>query len=106
MNPVDAVATLSALAQDHRLAAFRQLVEAGPDGLTVGALREALDLAPATLSAHLNTLRHAGLVIDAREGRSIRVRADFTRMDALIAFLTANCCGGQPCGPQAAARRC
>lgn len=106
MNPMDAVATLAALAQDHRLAAFRRLVEAGPDGLTVGELRAALDLAPATLSAHLNTLRHAGLVIDAREGRSIRIRADFARMDALIAFLTDNCCGGRPCAPQRSTRRC
>jgi DNA-binding transcriptional ArsR family regulator len=99
MDSANAVATLAALAQPLRLAAFRRLVEAGPAGLTVGELREALDLPAATLTAHLNTLRRAGLVADAREGRAIRVRADFPRMDALLAYLTANCCGGAPCTP-------
>jgi DNA-binding transcriptional ArsR family regulator len=99
MNPADAVATLAALAQTHRLAAFRQLVQAGPEGLTVGALREALGVPAATLTAHLNHLRRAGLIGDTREGRAIRVRADFARMDALLAYLTENCCGGAPCPP-------
>lgn len=99
MNSTDAVTTLAALAQPHRLAAFRRLVQAGPDGLTVGVLREGLDLPAATLSAHLNTLRRAGLITDTREGRAIRVRADFARMSALLAYLTENCCGGTPCPP-------
>ena len=64
-------------------------------------LRERLELPPATLSSHLNVLRSAGLVSDAREGRVIRVRADYARMHALIGYLTENCCAGTPCGPDA-----
>jgi DNA-binding transcriptional ArsR family regulator len=93
------VASLRALAHENRLAAFRALVEAGPDGMPVGALRELLQLAPATLTAHLNVLRAAGLVVDRREGRVIRVRADYARMYALIGYLTDNCCGGVSCKP-------
>lgn len=97
MNSDLAVKALSALAHPSRLAAFRQLVQAGDAGLSVGALREALDLPAATLTAHLNQLRAAGLASDEREGRVIRVRADYARMDALIAFLTENCCSGAAC---------
>jgi ArsR family transcriptional regulator len=89
---------LRALGHASRLAAYRALVQAGPDGLAVGALRQNLQLPPATLSAHLNVLRAAGLVIDAREGRVIRLRADYARMNALIGYLTENCCSGEPCG--------
>jgi len=97
----DALSALRALGHEHRLAAFRALVQAGPPGLAVGELRERLDLAPATLTAHLNVLRAAGLVVDEREGRVIRLRADYARMDALIAYLTENCCTGTPCVPSA-----
>jgi ArsR family transcriptional regulator, arsenate/arsenite/antimonite-responsive transcriptional repressor len=97
-----ALDALSALGQISRLAAFRALVEAGPEGMAVGELRERLDLPPATLSAHLNVLRGAGLVIDQRQGRVIRVRADFARMNALIAYLTENCCRGASCDPACA----
>lgn len=97
MNTDTALDALRALGQISRLAAFRALVEAGPDGLAVGALREQLDLPPATLSAHLNVLRAAGLVADKREGRVIRVRADFGQMNALIVYLTENCCAGAGC---------
>jgi DNA-binding transcriptional ArsR family regulator len=93
------VKALSALAHDHRLAAFRALVQAGPGGMAVGELRSALALPAATLTSHLNQLRSAGLVTDEREGRVIRVRADYDRMDALIGFLTENCCGGDACAP-------
>jgi len=106
MNSTDAVTVLTALAQDHRLAAFRALVQAGPGGLTVGQLRETLGVAPATLTAHLNTLRHAALVNDTCEGRSIRVRADFERMNGLLAYLTENCCGGALCAPAAVPNTC
>jgi hypothetical protein len=82
MNQPDAVTALAALAQPHRLAAFRALVQAGRAGLAVGELREA-----------------PGLVLDTREGRSIRVHAAHERMDALLAYLTENCCGGEPCCP-------
>ncbi len=98
-----ALAALRALGHESRLAAFRQLVQAGPGGLSVGELRDRLDLPPATLTAHLNVLRGAGLVADAREGRVIRVRADYARMNALLAYLTENCCAGTAdCGPGAA----
>ncbi len=103
MNQSDAVAALAALAQPHRLAAFRALVQAGHEGLSVGELRETLGLPPATLTGHLNVLRRAGLVHDTREGRSIRVHAALERMDTLLAYLTENCCGGQPCAPRAPA---
>ena len=95
-----ALTALSALSHESRLAAFRRLVQAGPDGLSVGELRERLDLPPATLTAHLNILRAAGLVTDQREGRVIRVRAQYAQMNALLAYLTENCCGGEStCAP-------
>lgn len=99
MNAAQTVKALRALSHDHRLAAYRALVQAGPEGLPVGQLRDALDLPAATLTAHLNQLRAAGLVSDEREGRVIRVRADYDRMNALLGFLTENCCGGRPCPP-------
>ncbi len=99
MNLQQTLAALRALSHAHRLAAFRALVQAGPDGLAVGELRDALGLPPATLTSHLNQLRSAGLVSDEREGRVIRVRADYSAMDALLGFLTDNCCGGAPCAP-------
>lgn len=92
-----ALAALSALSHQHRLAAFRTLVAAGPPGMAVGELRERLVIPAATLTAHLNVLRAAGLVSDLREGRSIRVSASYDRMNALLAYLTENCCGGAPC---------
>lgn len=88
---------LKALGQEHRLHAFRALVQAGPGGLSVGELRTIVDVPPATLTAHLNVLRAAGLVDDEREGRVIRVRANYLRMNALLAYLTENCCAGSGC---------
>ena len=100
METNQALTALSALGQESRLAAFRALVQAGHDGLSVGELRERLDLPPATLTAHLNVLRAAGLVQDQREGRVIRVRAAYAHMDALLGYLTENCCAGAAeCGP-------
>ena len=104
MDTATTLSALRALAHESRLAAFRALVEAGPDGLAVGALRDRLGLPPATLTTHLNVLRAAGLVSDLREGRSIRVRADYGRMDALIAYLTENCCQGAACTPRGKTR--
>ena len=99
METKSALTALSALGHESRLAAFRQLVQAGPDGLSVGELRDRLALPPATLTAHLNILRAAGLVQDEREGRVIRVRADYAQMNALLAYLTENCCAGSSCDP-------
>ena len=89
-----ALASLAALGHESRLRAFRRLVEAGPDGMAVGQLRDDLELPAPTLTAHLNVLRGAGLVTDQREGRVIRVRANYARMNALIDYLTENCCTG------------
>lgn len=97
MDDITALTALKALAQESRLSAFRLLVQAGEPGMAVGDLRDALNIPPATLTAHLNILRGAGLVLDQREGRVIRIRADYARMNALQAFLTENCCQGAAC---------
>jgi DNA-binding transcriptional ArsR family regulator len=106
MSEAVTIAALKALSQPHRLHAFRALVAAGAEGLSVGELRELVGVPPATLSAHLNVLRGAGLVADQREGRTIRVRADFARMEALIDYLTENCCAGTACAPTRNRPRC
>jgi DNA-binding transcriptional ArsR family regulator len=104
MKQTSAVEALKALAHDTRLATYRLLVQAGPGGLAVGEVGERLKLPAPTLTSHLNVLRHAGLVRDAREGRSIRCRADYARMNALLSFLTENCCGSDTssCAPACA----
>ena len=103
MKAAAAVTALNALSHETRLAAFRRLVQAGPGGMPVGELREHLELPAATLSAHLNVLRAADLVRDEREGRVIRVRAHYPQMNALVGYLTENCCvGAVDCGPAAA----
>ncbi|GLQ49936.1 ArsR/SmtB family transcription factor [Dyella flava] len=91
-----ALECLSALAHEHRLNLFRLLVQAGDEGMAVGELVEATGLAGATLTNHLNILRRAGMVTDERRGRVIQCRADYTQMDALLGFLTENCCTGSP----------
>src|SRR5271170_1826143 len=104
MESSDAVAALSALAQDNRLDVFRLLVQAGPDGMQAGGVAAALGLAPNTLTFHFDRLRQAGLVTVRRDGRSMIYAAQFETMNALLAFLTENCCGGAPerCKPAAA----
>src|SRR5271169_5519424 len=94
MKKPDAVAALAALAQDNRLDVFRLLVQAGPDGMPAGTVASALDLAPNTLTFHFDRLRMAGLVTVRRNGRSMIYAAQFDRMNALLAFLTENCCQG------------
>ena len=101
MKTTDAVAALAALAQDNRLDVFRLLVQAGPGGLPAGAVADALNLAPNTLTFHFDRLRTAGLVTVRREGRSMIYAAQFEQMNALLSFLTENCCGGAPCAPAA-----
>ncbi len=88
-----AVDALSALAHGSRLALYRLLVQAGPHGASVGELHSGTDIPSATLTHHLHALRRAGLIVDTREGRSIICHADYTQMNALLAFLTKNCCG-------------
>src|SRR5262252_8871138 len=101
MEKSDAVAALAALAQDNRLDVFRLLVQAGPEGMAAGAVAEALDLAPNTLTFHFDRLRVAGLVTVRRDGRSMIYAARFEVMNDLLAYLTENCCGGAPekCAP-------
>jgi DNA-binding transcriptional ArsR family regulator len=96
MEKQHAVAALAALAQDNRLDVFRQLVQAGPDGLPAGQIAALLRLPAATLSFHLNQLRHADLVTFRREGRSLIYTARYPTMNALLAYLTENCCAGAP----------
>lgn len=99
MEKTTAVGALAALAQENRLDVFRLLVQAGPDGMTAGSIAEALDLAPNTLTFHFDRLRMAGLATVRRDGRSMIYAAQFETMDALLGFLTENCCGGAPCAP-------
>src|SRR5215469_15082955 len=95
MEKIDAVAALAALAQDNRLDVFRLLVQAGPEGMPAGEVANALRLAPNTLTFHFDRLRGAGLVTVRREGRSMIYAARFETMNALIAYLTENCCQGR-----------
>jgi ArsR family transcriptional regulator, arsenate/arsenite/antimonite-responsive transcriptional repressor len=106
MEKNNVVAALAALAQDNRLDVFRLLVQAGPEGMTAGAVATALDLAPNTLTFHFDRLRHAGLVTVRRDGRSMIYAARFDTMNELLGFLTENCCGGEPekCAPAAACK--
>jgi ArsR family transcriptional regulator, arsenate/arsenite/antimonite-responsive transcriptional repressor len=96
MKKLDALTALAAMAQDNRLDIFRLLVEAGRDGMPAGAIATALSLAPNALSFHLDRLRDAGLVTVRREGRSMIYAARYETMNALIAYLTENCCRGRP----------
>ena len=99
MEKTLAVTALAALAQDNRLDVYRLLVQAGPEGMPAGAVAEALGLAPNTLTFHFDRLRMAGLVTVRREGRSMIYAAQFDTMNALLGFLTENCCGGVACTP-------
>ena len=97
IDEVAAVKALAALAQAQRLRAFRALVAAGPDGLTPGVMAEQLGVAPSALSFHLKELSHSGLVSAEARGRNLIYRASFDHMTALLGYLTAHCCQGQPC---------
>jgi ArsR family transcriptional regulator len=92
-----AVTRLTALAQVSRLSVFRLLVEHGPEGLPAGAIAERLGVAPNTLSFHLKELSNAGLLRARQEGRFIYYAPDFAAMNALLEFLTENCCAGSEC---------
>ena len=103
MDQINAVTKLGALAQESRLAVFRLLVESGPAGLPAGAIGERLGLPGPTLSFHLAQLKQAGLIAARRAGRSLIYAADFATMNALLAFLTENCCGGRVCASRSSA---
>lgn len=106
MENKEAVRLLAALAQETRLAIFRLLVEAGSDGLTVGQIAEQLGVPSPTLSFHLKELAHAGLIKTQQQSRFVFCTADFGQMNALLAYLTENCCAGEPCGVDAAVKSC
>jgi DNA-binding transcriptional ArsR family regulator len=94
MEQTDVVTALAALAQENRLDVYRLLVQAGPAGMTAGAIAEQLGIAPNTLTFHFDRLRHAALVSVRREGRSMIYAARYERMNGLVAYLTENCCQG------------
>ncbi len=97
MEDKTVLTALAALAQESRLAVFRLLVQAGPQGLAASRIAESLAIAPSSLSFHLKELTHAGLLTARQDGRFIYYRADIDTMNGLIAFLTENCCGGVAC---------
>jgi len=107
MELSDASGKLGALAHETRLAVFRLLVAAGPDGLAAGDIARRLDVPPPTLSFHLRDLAEAGLAVPRRDGRLHFYAADFEAMNALMSYLTDNCCEGRPelCAPGARPRR-
>lgn len=96
MKSQDAVDSLAALAQETRLAIYRLLVQAGPEGIAAGAIAEKLAVSPATLSFHLKELARAGLVTPRNSARFIYYSANFERMAALMTYLTQHCCQGMP----------
>jgi ArsR family transcriptional regulator, arsenate/arsenite/antimonite-responsive transcriptional repressor len=100
MDEQNAVEALSALGQATRLRVFRLLVRAGPEGRPAGTIAEALSVPANTLSAHLTILMQAGLVTARRESRSIIYSTDLEGTRALLSFLVADCCAGEPalCG--------
>jgi ArsR family transcriptional regulator, arsenate/arsenite/antimonite-responsive transcriptional repressor len=101
-----ALKALTALAQAQRLRAFKALVVAGPDGLTPGTLAQQLDSAPSALSFHLKELAHSGLVDIEQRGRNLIYRANFGRMNGLLAYMTEHCCQGESCEVTESAAGC
>ena len=100
MDQNRAIAALAALAQETRLDLFRLLVTRGPEGLPAGVIAELLGVAPSSLSFHLQQLVHAGLIAQRRLGRQLIYSAEYAAMNALLAYLTENCCGqGASCAP-------
>ena len=96
-----AITALSALAQEHRLALFRLLVQAGKRGMSAGAIAEALGVPNSSLSFHLGQLHRSGLIRQERQHRSLIYRADYQAMNALVDYLMENCCAGAGCGVSA-----
>src|SRR5262245_12418270 len=97
MDASATVSALGALAQQTRLAIYRLLVQRGPQGLAAGVIAARLDLPPSSLSFHLAQLSRAGLIVQRRVSRSLIYSADYVAMNALMGYLTENCCGGESC---------
>jgi DNA-binding transcriptional ArsR family regulator len=106
MEEQDVVRSLAALAQGARLQVFRALVIAGPRGMTPGVMAEGSGIPANTLSFHLKELLNAGLVTQERQGRNLIYRASFEHMNALLGYLTENCCQGEACGLDASTTSC
>lgn len=102
MKAIAAVDALGALAQEHRLALFRLLVQAGDKGMPAGAIADALGVPNSSLSFHLAQLRKAGLILQERQHRSLIYRANYPAMNALVDYLMENCCAGAGCNADAA----
>lgn len=102
MKTATAVEALGALAQEHRLALFRLLVQAGDKGMAAGAIAEKLGVPNSSLSFHLGQLRNAGLILQERQHRSLIYRANYPAMNSLVAYLMENCCAGADCGSSVA----
>ena len=102
MRSDNAVEALGALAQEHRLALFRLLVQAGENGMAAGAIAEQLGVPNSSLSFHLAQLRNAGLILQERRHRSLIYRANYPAMNALVEYLLENCCAGAGCGSEPA----
>ena len=106
MDQTEVIAALAALAHPLRLQVFRALVVVGDAGLTPGAIQQGVGVAPATLSFHLKELMNAGLISQERASRNLIYRADYTAMNAVLGYLTENCCQGQACAPAASTTCC
>lgn len=108
MDTKQVIDALGALAHETRLAAFRMLVQKGPEGIPAGAIAESLGIPPSSLTFHLQQLLHAGLVTQRRLSRQVIYAADYAAMNGVLSFLTENCCGGEAacttpaCDPAAA----
>ncbi|MBP0607558.1 MULTISPECIES: ArsR/SmtB family transcription factor [Burkholderia] len=99
MEASETIAALAALAHESRLAVFRALVQAGPQGMPAGRIAALLDVPPSSLSFHLKELAHARLVTSRQDGRFVFYCPNFDTMNGLLGYLTENCCGGNPCSP-------
>ena len=97
MDAAQAVSALGALAQEHRLALFKLLVQAGPEGMPAGRIAEALGVPNSSLSFHLAQLTSAALITAQRQGRSLIYSADYATMNAVVGYLMENCCQGGAC---------
>jgi ArsR family transcriptional regulator len=109
MKSNQVIAALGALAHEHRLAVYRLLVARGPEGLRAGTIADRVGLVPSSLTFHLQNLQRAGLITQRREGRQLIYSTDFGVMNAVVTYLTENCCGGLtacvPCVPPSAKTR-
>lgn len=99
MDTKDAVKALTAIGNESRLLIYRLLVQKGPSGMPAGELSRLSGIAPSSLSFHLKELVHAGLLQQRSEGRFVFYAANYPAMTQLLAFLTENCCDGNPCMP-------